>query len=91
MKILMTVTLAMLVSASVFGACTVGTTCSEADCKALGTGYALNPANLCTKVGSSETDGICPAIDGSARVVAPTQKVDAKDKPKDSQNSNHSN
>lgn len=64
MKILMTVTLAMLVSASVFAECKKeGDTCTKDECAKLGTGLGVNEGGKCVKVvTSAETN--CDMIVG---------------------------
>ena len=74
MKILMTVTLAMLVSASVYAAdCKVGDTCSADDCAKLGADFKLNDSKICTKVGSSQGETQCAGIVSSSQAKGSTK------------------
>lgn len=67
MKILMTVTLAMLVSASVFAECKKeGDKCTKDECAKIGSDLAVNEAGLCVKVAASQTDTQCAGIVGTS-------------------------
>jgi hypothetical protein len=67
MKILMTVTLAMLVSASVFAECKKeGDSCTKEECAKIGTDMGVNEAGKCVKVAGSQTDTQCAGIVGTS-------------------------
>lgn len=62
MKILLTVTLAMLVSASVFAECKKeGDTCTKDECEKLGTGMGLR-GDKCVKVDAAQSETQCASI-----------------------------
>lgn len=80
MKILMTVTLAMLVSASVFAECKKeGDTCTKDECAKIGTDMAVNDAGKCVKVAASQAETQCAGIVGTSG--AKQTGVDSAGKP----------
>jgi hypothetical protein len=88
MKILVTVALAMFVSASVFaGDCVENDKCSAEDCAKLGKDFSLNEAKLCVKIGVTQnTSTACAGMVDNGR-TAQTDKTDkASDKSAGSEN-----